>query len=32
VLDHASTPPAQSPGADDDDWYARFPVPDDLTW
>lgn len=32
VLDHASGETAAEPAADDDDWYARFKVPDDLTW
>lgn len=30
VVDHAAAPPA--PAGDDDAYYARFPVPDDLIW
>jgi uncharacterized protein YaiL (DUF2058 family) len=31
VLDHAATP-AAAPATDDDAYYARFEVPDDLMW
>ena len=31
VLDHAKNPPPASEG-DDDDYYSRFQVPDDLVW
>jgi uncharacterized protein YaiL (DUF2058 family) len=31
VLDHAATP-AAAPATDDDAYYARFKVPDDLIW
>ena len=33
VVDHGSSAaPAATPGADDDAYYARFEVPDDLIW
>jgi uncharacterized protein YaiL (DUF2058 family) len=32
VLDHGRAEPAVPPADDDDAYYARFQVPDDLTW
>ena len=32
VLDHAHTQPAAQDASADDEYYARFQVPDDLTW
>lgn len=32
VLDHAAAPAAGAPASEDEAWYARFQVPDDLIW
>ena len=32
VLDHAATAPVDAPVSDDDVFYSRFQVPDDLVW
>ena len=32
VLDHADAPAPSVPATDDDAFYARFEVPDDLIW
>jgi uncharacterized protein YaiL (DUF2058 family) len=32
VLDHAAAPADAAPATDDDAYYARFEVPDDLIW
>jgi uncharacterized protein YaiL (DUF2058 family) len=32
LVDHAQATGPAAPASDDDAWYARFEVPDDLVW